>query len=150
MKQACESESYRKELFPVFHLNQEDILGISMQDIYYKADSLPLNRKEQNQLINAYKEDVLNADIAELQNEAPLGELIVDFPDKYAAEPVTGKSVHKIQLGQFYVYRSYTNTLRLLEEHGYKFRTEISPDDVALMTYYPNEGTDDVLSLIHI
>lgn len=144
MKQACESEAYRKELFPVFHLNPEDILGISMQDIYYKADSLSLSRKEQNQLIDAYKEDVLSADIAELQNEAPLGELIVDFPDKYAAEPVTGKSVHKIQLGQFYVYRSYTNTLQLLEEHGYKFRTKISPNDVALMTYYPNEGTDDV------
>lgn len=141
LKQACESETYRKELFPVFHLNQEEIRGVSLQDLYYQPAAMTLSKEEQNQLLDAYKKDVLNADISELQYDSPLGELQVEIPDIYAAEQVSGKQVPNIRFGQFYIYRSYTNTLSMLEKYGYKLRTEISPEDVAVMTYYPNENT---------
>lgn len=139
--QLCQDDSYREELFPVFHLNRDNILRISLQDIYFQPEPLSLSKEQQDQLLDAYEKDVLNVEIADLQYESPIGELLVELPDNNTAEPTTNNSINTTQLSQFYIYRTYQNTLSLLEQYGYSIRTKIDPGDVMLITYYPNEGT---------
>lgn len=141
----CDSESYRKTLFPIFHVERDLVKEVSIQDIYKHPTALTLDLDQQNQLLDAYEQDVLNADIADLQNQSPLGELQFLIFDK-SADKGTSQSTdeeHNIQIGQFYVYKSYKNTLALLDEYGYSFRTNIDSADVMSMIYYPNDGSTD-------
>lgn len=161
MRQLCKSETYRKELFPVFHLDRKEILQISAQDIYYHLSKLSLSREQQNQLLDAYEKDVLNVDISTLANDAPLGELWVELPDRNtsgtddssaisdASDKSSDSGNATIMLGRLYVYSSYRNTLNLLNQFGYTFRTKIDPEDVLLMTYYPNEDIGETPTANH-
>ena len=146
LSQLCESETYRKELFPVFHLNKEDVLRISVQDLYYQHTALPLSRDQQDQLLEAYEKDVLAVNVADLQYESPLGELIVELPNEFSAEDSYPAGTQTTQLGQLYIYKTYTNTLKLLDKYGITLRSQIAPEDVTMLTYYPNIDSQDELT----
>lgn len=143
MEQLCQNVNYRKELFPIFHLDRKEIHKINIQDIYYQETPLSLSKEQNNQLLDAYEKDILEVDIAVLQYEEPMGELTLELPDENAAEPINGLPKSTSWLGQFYIYSSYHNTLDILKQFGYTLRTEINPEDVVMMTYYPNEGNSD-------
>lgn len=140
--QLCKDEEYRKMLFPIFHIDPEEVKTISMEDIYYQPVALTLNRKQQDQLLEAYKKDVLAADIPDMQYEAPLGELVLGVHDSNSPQTANGYEAELSQLGLFYVYSSYKNTLDTLEEYGYTLRRQIDPEDVMFMTYYPSEYSE--------
>ncbi|MBU3875995.1 hypothetical protein HGO97_009225 [Faecalicatena sp. AGMB00832] len=142
LTQLCKDEDYRKLLFPIFHLQTDKIVNVSLEDIYYQPITLLLDRKQQDQLLEAYKKDVLAADIPDMQYESPLGELSLGFPGTHLAESVNTVEADLTQIDRFYIYRSYQNTLDKLEEYGYPLRTEIDPKDVMFMTYYPNEHSE--------
>lgn len=143
----CQDEDYRKALFPVFYLDYDNIIGIQLNDIYDQPASLELTREQQDALLDAYKKDVLAVDSADLQAESPLGELFVEVPDTnlMSTESYQYKEdLYTWTITQFYLYESYENTLRLLDEYGYSLRTEINPDDVSSMIRIETLSEGDV------
>ncbi len=139
----CEDENFRKTLFPIFYLDKKAVQKISIEDIYYQPVALTLNREQQNRLLEAYEKDVLAASVPDMQYESPLGEMILSVEDPNMTQSVNGNESNLSQIGQFYIYDSYENTLALLKDYGYTLRTEIHPEDVMFMTYYPNENSEE-------
>ena len=145
----CKEEDYRKSLFPVFHIDADDITAIRLTDIYQESDLMNLSQKQQEELLELYKKDILKVDMNKLQNEPPIGELSVDIPEGNSDDPG-----YTITVPGLYLYEGFENTLALLEEYGYTIRRAISPDDVELMKYIglvdeqtmDANGTHDVTS----
>lgn len=129
----CENEDYRKALFPIFHVNYDEVTGIQLLDIYEQPELLDLTPEQQEALLDAYKQDVLDIEISDLQNTAPLGELYINTTP---SEPDSSGGLSSYIFTQFYLYSGYEHTLALLEEYGYTPRTEIKPEDVTRMVYY--------------
>ena len=138
----CKDEDYRKMMFPIFHFNKDEVMQIGMKDIYFEPVTLTLDRSQQNELLSAYEKDVMAASIPDMQYESPLGELILFTEDSSIVQTGNSSGPNLIQTGQFYIYRSYKNTLTLLEDYGYTLREEIDPKDVMFMTYYPTENSE--------
>ena len=70
----CQKEDYRKELFPIFHVEKENVSSVSLQDIYITPEELLLTAEQRTELLSAYEKDVLNTDIRKLGSEVPIGE----------------------------------------------------------------------------
>ena len=138
----CKNEEYRKMMFPIFHFDKDEVMQIGMKDIYFEPVTLTLDRNQQDKLLEAYEKDVMAASIPDMQYESPLGELILFTEDLNIAQTQNSSEPNLAQTGQFYIYRSYKNTLTVLEDYGYTLREEIDPMDVMFMTYYPNEHSE--------
>lgn len=138
--QLMQDQDYRKKLFPVFHLDREQVVSISLSDVYGVAEDLNLTKEQRSALLDAYEKDVLEADADTLVNSTPVGELSIGLSDHvqdtspwpYIADTAySGTTVSTVQVPQFYLYPEYDNTLELLRELGCTLRTEILPEDVA-------------------
>lgn len=131
----CKDEDYRRVLFPVFHIDADDITAIRLTDIYHEPTLLDLSQKQQEELLESYRKDILKVDITKLQNELPIGEISVDIPEEDTDVPG-----YAITVPGLYLYEGFENSLTLLEEYGYTIQREINPNDVDLMKYI---GSDD-------
>lgn len=76
----CQKEDYRKELFPIFHVEKENVSSVSLQDIYITPEELLLTAEQRTELLSAYEKDVLNTDIRKLGSEVPIGEFSLTDP----------------------------------------------------------------------
>ena len=148
MEELFLNEDYRRSLFPVFTMDREQISGVSLSDAYATSTELPLSEEERNSLLDACEKDLLAVDFSVLQNESPLAELSLDIPDPYAVTSLPASAAADTAASKdssldpdslftvrgLYIYPGYVNTLDWLEEHGYRIRTEIDPQDVAELT----------------
>lgn len=138
-------ESYRKALFPIFYVNENEIQNIRLADIYTTedAETLNLSPTQMSDLLDAYKQDVLEIDIHKLQDTFPFGELFLEIPDPSAQEYASSNGTDYAYqlLSQFYLYEDYKNTLSLLEEYGYPVRTKVQSADVAEMKLIETDET---------
>lgn len=144
----CREESYRKQLFPIFYVDYHEVSEIRLTDIYQDPKVLDLTEKEQDALLDAYKKDVLNIDIRNLQYESPIGELYLNMPE--TSQPAGSQlydSRQDITVPGFYLYEDYENSLELLEEYGYTIRRELDPEDVEEIrlteSYYAENAAAD-------
>ncbi len=139
LSQLMQSRDYREQLFPVFHLDKEQVASISMTDAYGIAEDLKLTKEQCRELLDAYKKDVLEADADTLINGSPVGELSIGIPEQvqetspwpYIADTAVSVPASTVLVPQFYFYPEYTNTLELLREFGCTPRTEILSEDVS-------------------
>lgn len=150
LEELGKSEGFRKELFPVFHLDTSQVASVSYRDAYGVETLTGLSGEQIRALLDAYKKDVLAADMEALAGDQPLGELMLEIPDEDAEnvsdENATvnaygeyGNSTQPdtvITLGSFYIYEGYDNTLACMEKYGYTLRTEIAPEDVQSVSLY--------------
>lgn len=150
--QLMQDQEYREQLFPVFHLDKEQVVSISLSDAYGIAEDLKLTKEQCSALLDAYKKDVLAASTDTLINSAAIGELSIGIPEQvqetspwpYAADTVASGPASTVLVPQFYLYPEYTNTLELLREFGCTLRTEILPEDVAsLMLSLSSESIEN-------
>lgn len=130
----CQDESYRKKLFPIFYVDYDSVSAVRLTDVYQRPELLELTRAQQDALLDAYKQDVIKADIRDLQYEMPAGELSLDIPETMQPGISVYSSKYNITLPNFYLYESYENSLALLEKYGYTIRQRIDPEDVAQVT----------------
>lgn len=152
LKELMESQEYRKQIFPIFEIDEESVSSISLSDIYKKSEELKLDKEQRLSLLDAYKTDVLTVDADTFTDSRSLGELEISFPNPVLKEHgsvtedgmVTYDTAGFSYYGdgssfvpQLYLYPEYENTLALLEEYGYTPRTEIDPEDVSSITLYP-------------
>lgn len=135
----CQKKDYRKTLFPVFHMKSSEIETISLDDIL-GTTALNLTPDQKDTLFQAYQKDVLQTDIHKLQEDAPIGSFT--FQRKQVSGAASDVKSYPTLIPDLYLYDTYENTLRLLEEYGYTVRTEIKPDDVIQMTYISSPSTD--------
>ena len=149
----CEEENYRKQLFPIFYVDYDAVSAVHLTDIYFKPEMLDLTRSERDALLDAYKKDVLNVDIKELQYETPIGELSINIPEILLSGSLqVYNTKYNITLSGFYLYESYENSLSLLKEYGYTIRRKLDPDDVEqfklMESYYTADASaDDTFTL---
>lgn len=145
LEELCKKDSYRKTLFPVFYLEINDILSITLHDLL-STKSLDLTEEEKKALFVAYQTDVLQTDIHPLQETSPIGSFSFFMKEAEASRPETNASTS--QLSQLYLYDTYKNTLELLKQYGYTICTEIKPEDVIQMTLtsYTTEGKETNIS----
>lgn len=149
MEELCQSEEFRKELFPIFHVDTSQVDSISYADAYGLKMPMEMSDEQIQTLLEAYKKDVMAVDLEVLVGNKPLGEMFLEIPDENAAdvfgESATvnayagyGSSVRPgtITMGSFYIYEGYDNTLSCMEEYGYTLRTEIEPEDVQYVRLY--------------
>lgn len=161
----CQKEDYRKELFPIFHVEKENVSSVSLQDIYITPEELLLTAEQRTELLSAYEKDVLNTDIRKLGSEVPIGEFsltIRHVPNKETntnqpfhswvngtrewnaavntAFPVTSSedetNYKTFSIGSLYIYEDYENTLSCLEKYGYKIKRLIRAEDIDSVTLY--------------
>lgn len=161
----CQKEDYRKELFPFFHVEKENVSSVSLQDIYITPEELLLTAEQRTELLSAYEKDVLNTDIRKLGSEVPIGEFsltIRHVPNKETntnqpfhswvngtrewnaavntAFPVTSSedetNYKTFSIGSLYIYEDYENTLSCLEKYGYKIKRLIRAEDIDSVTLY--------------
>lgn len=137
------SEEFRKGIFPVFHVDSSNVESVSYRDLYGIPASAELSGEQIGKLLDAYKKDVLAADMDVFIDGDPLGEIILDIPQGAGDEirdtvdaadadwqwGIAGEN-GTVSVGSFYVYGSFANTLECMEGFGYTFRTEIAPEDV--------------------
>ena len=148
LDELCQDEEYRKSLFPFFQLSSEDILNISLMDIYSDPLTLDLSLEERAALLEAYEKDLLNADLPDMQNTLPVGELVIEIPEyEEGGLPASSHSGYRNSIPGFYLYRDYRNTLSLLEKYGYSLRTKIQTEDVVsmLLTESSAQKADDAI-----
>lgn len=126
----CQEDSYRKNLFPIFYVNYDAVSAVRLTDLYQEPALLDLTRAEQDALFDAYKQDVLKADIQDLQYEDPIGELSIDIPEANQPGLSVYDSGYNVTVPDFYLYDNYENSLALLEKYGYTIHREIDPEDV--------------------
>lgn len=150
LEELCENKDFRRELFPIFHLNREDIVSISLSDLYYRPEPLYLTEEQKNALLDAYEQDILSADISSLQTESPIGSFTITLPDRTLIEAGQNLMDNVLTIDRFYLYRFYTNTLNLLEEYGYTIHTTIQTEDILSMYYSPNIDSDKEPSALGI
>ncbi len=140
----CREESYRKQLFPIFYVDYDTVSEVRLTDIYQDPEVLDLTEQEQDLLLDAYKKDVLNTDIRNLQYESPIGELSLNMPE--TPQPA-GSQFYDFQqditVPGFYLYEDYENSLALLEEYGYTIRQELDPKDVEELKLIGSYYTED-------
>lgn len=127
----CQKESYRKKLFPVFYVDYDSVRAVRLTDIYHNPEMLDLTHVEQDALLDAYKQDVLKADIKDLQYEMPVAELSMEIPEAMRPGSSVYDSQYSTTLPNFYLYENYENSLALLKKYGYTVRREIAPEDVS-------------------
>ena len=149
LEELGQSEEFRKELFPVFHLDTSQVAAVSYLDAYGVGALTGLNHEQIQTLLDAYKKDVLAVDVEALARSQPLGELQMEIP-RGNAKDVSDKNVTvnayteygngaqpgTVTLGSFYIYEGYDNTIACMEEYGYTLRTEIAPEDVQSVSLY--------------
>lgn len=139
LDELCREDSYRQALFPTFHVTADEIDGILLNDI---LSSMPLDLtvEEQTALLKAYQTDTMNADIHKLQNDNPIGDLMLGLKTEDADE----NSYVNVYLYSSYrdnrsirvpLYDSYINTLDLLKKYGCSVHTSIDPEDILSMTH---------------
>ena len=80
LTQLMEDNEYRKELFPVFHIDRDTVSAIELSDVYGQWEVLQLDKDQIDALLDAYEKDVMKISPDTLINETPIGELSVDFP----------------------------------------------------------------------
>lgn len=149
LEELCRSEDVRKELFPIFHVDTSEVASVSFRDAYGVGTPAELSDEQMKTLLDAYKKDVMEVDINVLAGNNPLGELLLEIPDKsitdlsaesaaVSADVESGNSVQPgtVTMGSFYIYEGYENTLACMEEYGYTLRTKIAPEDVTQVTLY--------------
>lgn len=139
----CQKEDFRRELFPIFHVDRSLISSIHLRDAYLLDDPLRLDPSQMDRLLDAYEEDVLAVDISTLEEDAPIGAFSLyldDSPAGNGEREASSASLalynSEVTLNDFYIYESYANTLAYLEELGYTLRTKIEPEDVSSITFY--------------
>lgn len=133
LEELSQNEVYRKNLFPIFHVENENVQGIILDDLLSNKQ-MDLTEEQRDALLNAYRLDVLQTDIATLQYADPIGSLTLRLKEDPAAS--TDTDSYPQELYGFYVYETYTNTLTLLDEYGDSPHTEIDPADVLQMTHF--------------
>lgn len=143
LDELCQKESYRRNLFPVFHVTEDQIESVELHDIR-STMPLQLTGEEKAALLKAYQQDVLGVDIHKLQEESPIGSFSFHLksnkfpPDRstYTADPI-------FAMTNLYIFDTYTNTLDLLKKYGYTICTKIQPEDVVQMTYTKPDPKDN-------
>ncbi len=90
----CQKEDYRKELFPIFHVEKENVSSVSLQDIYITPEELLLTAEQRTELLSAYEKDVLNTDIRKLGSEVPIGEFSLTIRHVPNKETNTNQPFH--------------------------------------------------------
>lgn len=146
-----EDNEYRKDLFPVFHIDRDTVSAIELSDVYGQWEKLQLNKDQIDALLDAYEKDVMKISADTLINETPIGELTVDFPSSEGiGEPdvIDPRSTYSsagytMSVPMLYLYPEYENTLQLLEEYGHPVHTEINPADVASVSLSLSRETLD-------
>ena len=165
ISQLCENETYRKELFPIFHVQKENVSSVSVQDIYTTPEELLLTPEQRKELLTAYEEDVLNTEIRKLDSDTPIGEfsLMIRHAPRKAENtnlpfhswvngarswkstvdtvfPTTSSenetNYETISIGSLYIYEDYDNTLSCLEKYGYELKRLIGAEDIDSITLY--------------
>lgn len=140
----CQKESYRKKLFPIFYVAYDTVSGVRLTDIYQTPVLMDLTRSEQDALFDAYKQDVMNVDIRDLQYKDPVGELSIDLPEAMQPGAQVYDSGYNITLPNFYLYENYENSLALLEKYGYTIRRKIDPEDVSQIILHEKEDSETI------
>lgn len=157
LDEMLKSDAYRKELFPIFHVDEDAVSAVWMSDAYFISDRLKLTKDQIQALLAAYKTDVMNVSADTLVNERPLGEFTLDIvsddernenqktvvPDKTSVSYTAGAQYEPVTPSLFalYIYPGYTNTLALLGEYGYAPRAQIDPSDVSSLTWTVSQET---------
>ena len=133
LRELLQSEDYRRDIFPIFHVDRSDVSDIYLTNLYGQEEAADLDKAQYNALLDAYEKDVLSVSADTLIDGTPVGELTLYLPDPYqadtAGEPMT------ISLPMLYIYSDYTNTLNLLEDYGCTLRSEIDPQEVESITF---------------
>ena len=91
---SAKKEDYRKELFPIFHVEKENVSSVSLQDIYITPEELLLTAEQRTELLSAYEKDVLNTDIRKLGSEVPIGEFSLTIRHVPNKETNTNQPFH--------------------------------------------------------
>lgn len=143
VEKLCEKEKYRKEIFPIFSMEEKKISLLSIRDIEGKQTALNLTEEERKQLLDAYKKDVLNADIRELDKNSAMGEMMITYAEEVQNEYMDWDEINIqggiSQINNFYIYADYKNTLSCLKEHGVEIQKSIDPAEVNGITIYDYE-----------
>ena len=133
LRELLQSEDYRRDIFPIFHVDRSDVSDIYLTNLYGQEEAADLDKAQYNALLDAYEKDVLSVSADTLIDGTSVGELTLYLPDPYqadtAGEPMT------ISLPMLYIYSDYTNTLNLLEDYGCTLRSEIDPQEVESITF---------------
>lgn len=167
-----EDQAYKQDLFPIFHINEDEIVTIATEDLSLKHVAMDLTEQQKSELLTAYKTDILQADIDTLANKPPVGELSLSVIDS-RNNPVTatnwGTAVDTMyrqtratlqeeyptyQVGEFFIYDNHTETLNCLEKFGYPLMKQLNPDNILNIKLYlsqdsmSNGNLNDFLPLI--
>lgn len=143
LEMLCQEEDFRRELFPIFHVDRSLISSIHLQDSYLMEETLRLDPSQTNRLLDAYEEDVLTVDISTLEKDTAIGAFSFYLNDSSAGNGEREASSasltlynSEVLLNNFYIYENYANTLAYLKELGYTLRTGIDPEDVSSITFH--------------
>lgn len=151
LTQLLEDQEYRKQLFPVFHVDRDKVVSLQISDIYGQNTNLNLDRQQMDALLDAYENDVMKVSADTLINGKPIGELIVELPytetDTETGVTDTASSYNSARntflLPMLYIYPGYDDTMALLQEYGCPLSTEIDPADVSSVMLSLSQSTID-------
>mgnify|MGYP001623827673 FL=1 len=151
LEELCRDDGYRQKLFPVFMVEGDSSMSISLRDVYGgDTDVMKLTEEERDTLLAAYRKDLMEADIRILADASPVGEIELYTKDSGETEntdasygmessyvlPKAGSGPGRILLGSQYIYESFEHTLACLEGYGYKLRMKINPEEVSTIRMY--------------
>lgn len=148
----CQDETYRKNIFPIFHIDNDDVRSISLLDFRGFPVEMELNEEERNELLDKYRQDVLHTGIRLLNDTIPEGELYLYIHSPSASDTdtvnVTSQyspdvNENDIPVDSFYIYDSYTEALEWLKEHGFTLDRSLHADEVRSVSFYLSEDALD-------
>lgn len=132
MEELLDREGYRRKVFKMDILDGEksdfQFLNFRQESVYVEV-----SKEEERKLLDTYRRELEEKPVSSFCQEEMVGEFSIVIESG-----VEGR--------QFYytgrIYRSFTETLALLEQYGYNAATKIEPEEVKSMTHYKeNEET---------
>lgn len=132
LEELCKEESYRKDLFPIFHIGENEVKHIAYSN-FVDEEELILTKEQIQNLSQAYEEDLLETPIATLQEEEPLGRFTFYWSDTPLVKETVSSGMD--YLSNLFFYSTFERTLGLLEEYGYTVGQQISPNRISQMIH---------------
>lgn len=129
-----ESEDYKRELFPVFHVKHSDVYRVDLEAYYGSSPgALDLSREQIDTLLSCYEKDVLETDISVFSESFDIiGTLSLTLPNDVSDLENTSVTFDYFAGGNSYslwglrIYPEFKHTISCLKEFGYPIDTKIS------------------------
>lgn len=117
-------ENYKYGVYQIFTMDKSIVNSVDYYNLVEGTDeTLKITKEQQNELLNIYENDLRSLTSKELLESFPVTQLSLEVGD-------TNSNI----IQSYYIYPSFTNTIKYMESVGANLESVIDPDNIESIT----------------